>query len=273
MGYELWLSGLTPREYEVYRLLIDKGALALVLAIAGLIGAFLLERYKSIVTRRNEILREGRDRARANEEAERQRSEEAAREERDRSLVPRTQLDIVCRFFAAGEGRTILAIHLIVENKGKTIRGFKSMRYRVFALFRRRRTRHISGERRHQPARAARPTRRRADQGELHVQHRTGHSPGLPAHHAGASRDEVRQHQSGRGERRLGTGRLTMARRGAVHAGAPGKGRGDVDDVRRLNLPARLLLVALCYRDGQACNGSWRRAVRTWEKGLFGVSS
>ncbi|WP_190234337.1 hypothetical protein, partial [Mesorhizobium sp. M4A.F.Ca.ET.050.02.1.1] len=111
-GYGDWLEALTTREYEIYKLILDKGALALLLAAIGALIAVLLERYRE----------------------QREKIEVAAREDRERSMVPRTQLDIECRFFGPLHGKIIVNVHLIAENKGKTIRGFNSIRFRVFTM-------------------------------------------------------------------------------------------------------------------------------------------
>ncbi|CDX14407.1 hypothetical protein MPLDJ20_100077 [Mesorhizobium plurifarium] len=112
MGYGEWLEALTTREYEIYKLILDKGALALLLAAIGAVIAVLLERYRE----------------------QREKIEVAAREDRERSMVPRTQLDIECRFFGPLHGKIIVNVHLVAENRGKTIRGFNSIRFRVFTM-------------------------------------------------------------------------------------------------------------------------------------------
>ncbi|RWG00451.1 hypothetical protein [Mesorhizobium sp.] len=112
MGYGEWLASLTPREYEIFTLILDKGALALLLAAIGALIAVLLERYRE----------------------QREKIEVAAREDRERSMVPRTQLDIECRFFGPLYGKIIVNVHLVAENRGKTIRGFNSIRFRVFTM-------------------------------------------------------------------------------------------------------------------------------------------
>jgi hypothetical protein len=52
------------------------------------------------------LQKDERDSARVAEQERQEKIEEEAREERDRSLVPRTQLDIVCRFFGPQHGKS-----------------------------------------------------------------------------------------------------------------------------------------------------------------------
>jgi hypothetical protein len=83
-SYFQWIEQLSKEQFEFFKIAFDKGALALIVAMFGVVSAILLERYKSAL-------------------AERQKAQERRvtdkREEILRTLVARTQLDLSCRCY------------------------------------------------------------------------------------------------------------------------------------------------------------------------------
>ncbi|QAY78149.1 hypothetical protein [Sphingosinicella sp. BN140058] len=120
--------------FELFKLVLDKGVLALLVGAATFLFTRLVERHKAALAVQNELLREAREETAEEKRRHREQLDKIAEEERERSFVPRTQFDLECRFYGPEKDKIIADIRLIGENKGRTIRGIKKMTYRVAAF-------------------------------------------------------------------------------------------------------------------------------------------
>jgi hypothetical protein len=89
---------MNDREFEILKIILDKGLLALLAVVVG----FWLKKWQE-------------DRIRTAE----------------RHLVPRAQLDVKCKFYGPQKGEFLVEVSMLVKNKGNTRRKFKSVRIRL----------------------------------------------------------------------------------------------------------------------------------------------
>lgn len=117
---------------------IEASTWAKFLAVLGaawtVISGFALAMFNWRLSRWEGLRREEREQTRAVQKEERERTVAARKAELERTLVPRTQFDMMCRFFGPEGGKIIVDLQLIAENKGQTIRGFKSIKFDIFGM-------------------------------------------------------------------------------------------------------------------------------------------
>lgn len=116
-------ASLTSPSFELTKILLDKGVLALLVFAVGALVARRVDDRKRLQAQADKLADEQRSLAKSR-----------ADDEFTRRKVPRTQLDVDCRFYGPVGGKIIADIRVIAENKGQTIRLFHGMNVRVFAL-------------------------------------------------------------------------------------------------------------------------------------------
>ncbi|MBW6526575.1 hypothetical protein KZ813_06955 [Sphingomonas sp. RHCKR7] len=181
LGVQFWAHASTraPAKvgdgaFDVFKIVLDKGVLALIVAFASFVLSRYIERDRNALSRQLEeyriglnrqleeyrselsagaekrreerqdlrnLVREERD-ARLDAQREerlaadrvRGKLEKAAEDELRRALVPWTQLDLECRFYGPQRGKIIVDLRLIAENRGATIRKLEDVRYRIYTM-------------------------------------------------------------------------------------------------------------------------------------------
>jgi len=118
---------MTEREFEILKIVLDKGVLAAFVLILGLWLNRKLEQFKDAQQARLRGVEAARQDA---VRAEQQRREEQLWEE-ERRLIPRTEFDARCDFYGPEANGYPAVITLSVYNKGSTQRRFRSMRVRL----------------------------------------------------------------------------------------------------------------------------------------------
>jgi hypothetical protein len=121
---------MNDREFEVAKILLDKGLLAVVAIVLGYWANRMLE---SIRHAQQARLREAEVARQDALRAEEQRRQEQLWEE-ERRLIPRTEFDASCQFFGPEPSGYPTVITLSVHNKGSTQRRFRSIRVRLRGL-------------------------------------------------------------------------------------------------------------------------------------------